>query len=336
MTLRDLLKKKEKIRDDTGKNKELAASQDSPPPQVTFMRTDSNTQELISPPTFADDQKPQSTIPHEKKRFSRFRSSSNASAKSTTSNVSEKRLSSRLHLGSHSRSSSVGSANIPSDLPAITDEIGESEEKEAQWENRATILAQENPVVKESRSRENSVGNSSLNGGRPALGRHISDAKGDVRSIPMHGTKEGRWADARGQENIQEAIKLHEAGGEHLTTIAIKNIKNIEVTIPRSRSLNRHVRPPGRKQRHGPNNVRPRSPVRSPSIPSPPLVTPANHLHPPQPWLGHSPQPTPRNPLPLPCRLLRRQHRIRRSLIRAQKGGRRQRRTGARDLRAGE
>ncbi|KAI4242849.1 MAG: hypothetical protein L6R42_010890 [Xanthoria sp. 1 TBL-2021] len=181
MTLRDLLKKKEKIRDDTGEKKEPAPSQDSPPPQVTFMRTDSNTQELISPPTFAEDQNSQATTPHEKKRFSRFRSSSNASAKSTTSNASEKRLSSRLHLGSHSRSSSVGSVNIPSDLPAISDEVGESEEKEAQWENRATILAQENPVVKQSRSRENSVPNSSLNGGRPALGRHISDAKGDVR-----------------------------------------------------------------------------------------------------------------------------------------------------------
>ncbi|KAL8653280.1 MAG: hypothetical protein Q9226_003916, partial [Calogaya cf. arnoldii] len=178
MTLRDLLKKREKIRDDAGEKKEPASSKDSPRPEFTFMRTDTNTQELISPPTFAGDQQPESTIPHEKKRFSRFRSSSNLSAKSTTSNASEKRLSSRLHLDSHSRSSSFGSVNIPSDLPAISDQVGESEEKEAQWENRATILAQENPVVKQSRSRENSLGTSGLNG-RPALPRSISDAKGD-------------------------------------------------------------------------------------------------------------------------------------------------------------
>ncbi|KAL9023141.1 MAG: hypothetical protein Q9180_008371, partial [Flavoplaca navasiana] len=198
MTLRDLLKKREKIREGSGEKQDAPPSQESPPPQFTFMRTDTNTQEVISPPTFADDQQnAQRKTSHEKKRFSRFRSSSNASAKSTTSNTSEKRLSSRLHLGSHSRTSSAGSINVPSDLPAISDGIGESEDKEAQWENRATILAKENPVVKQSRSRENSAGGASLSG-RPALGRHISDAKGD--------------------ENIQEAIKLHEAGGKQSIT----------------------------------------------------------------------------------------------------------------------
>ncbi|KAL8790827.1 MAG: hypothetical protein Q9213_000451 [Squamulea squamosa] len=190
MTLRELLKKREKIRDD-GEKKVPVEAQDSPPTQFTFMRTDTNTQELISPPTFAEDLKIQSTTHHEKKRFSRFRSSSNASTKSNASNASEKRLSSRLHLGTHSRSSSLGSANIPSDLPAISDEGGESEDKEAQWENRATILAKENPVVKQGRSRENSLVGSSLSA-RPPLGRNISDTKGD--------------------ENIQEAIRLHEAG----------------------------------------------------------------------------------------------------------------------------
>ena len=183
MTLRDLLKKREKIRDDAGEKQVPASSKDSPPPppEFTFMRSDTNTQEVISPPTFADEQIHQPKTSHEKKRFSRFRSSSNASAKSTTSNVGEKRLSSRLHLGSHSRSSSAGSANIPSDLPAISDAAGESEDKEAQWENRATILAQVNPVVKQSRSRENSVGESSIKDGLPAQVKHISDAKGDVR-----------------------------------------------------------------------------------------------------------------------------------------------------------
>ncbi|KAL8662586.1 MAG: hypothetical protein Q9168_008234 [Polycauliona sp. 1 TL-2023] len=194
MTLRDLLKKREKIRDDASENNAPPQSRDSPPPpEFTFMRTDTNTQELISPPTFAGDDQQTSPLPKtstEKKRFSRFRSSSNASAKSNTSNVSEKRLSTRLHLGSHSRSSSIGSVNIPSDLPAISDQVGEGEEKEAQWENRATILAQENPVVKQSRSRQGSVGGGTNVGGRPAVRRQISDAKGDVReTIPRVGMK---------------------------------------------------------------------------------------------------------------------------------------------------
>ncbi|KAL8733981.1 MAG: hypothetical protein Q9166_001742 [cf. Caloplaca sp. 2 TL-2023] len=198
MTLRDLLKKKAKIQDDPVQDKSTSAqssAQDSPPTQFTFMRTDTNTQELISPPTFAEDHNPQSTKDasspsHEKKRFSRFRSSSNSSTTSNASKVSEKRLSSLLHLGSHSRSSSVGSVNVPSDLPVISDEVGQGEEKEAQWENRATILAKENPVVKQGRSRENSLVDEGT-GGRPAMGRHISDAKGDVRSrdIAIESTK---------------------------------------------------------------------------------------------------------------------------------------------------
>ncbi|KAI4177977.1 MAG: hypothetical protein LQ343_000061 [Gyalolechia ehrenbergii] len=190
MTLRDLLKKREKIREDPGQKQPL--EDESPPAsQFTFVRSDTNTQEVISPPAFADDYEPQLTKDTQPrtKRFSRFRTSSNASTASNTSTRGEKRLSHRLHLGSHSRSSSMSSTNLPSDLPPISDEVGESEEKEAQWENRATILAQENPVAKQGRSRENSVPGSS---GRPTVGRSISDAEGD--------------------ENIQEAIRLHEAG----------------------------------------------------------------------------------------------------------------------------
>ncbi|KAI4201172.1 MAG: hypothetical protein LQ346_002226 [Caloplaca aetnensis] len=189
MTLRDLLKKREKIREDASE------AQRSPPADFTFMRSDTNTEEIISPPTFADDYRPHLTkdTHSHTKRFSRFRSSSSASTASNASSRGdkEKRSSRRLHLGSHSRSSSIGSGNIPSDLPTISDDVGDSEDKEAQWENRATILAQENPVAKQARSRQNSVAGSSVDG-RPGIGRSISDAKE--------------------QENIQEAIRLHEAG----------------------------------------------------------------------------------------------------------------------------
>ncbi|KAL8722614.1 MAG: hypothetical protein Q9225_000920 [Loekoesia sp. 1 TL-2023] len=207
MTLRDLLKKREKIREDAGQD-HLVEDQNPSASQFTFMRSDTNTQEVISPPSFADDYKPQLTkdTNPQAKRFSRFRSSSNASTASNASSRGEKRLSHRLHLGSHSRSSSISSSNVPSDLPAISDETGDGEEKEAQWENRATILAQENPVAKQRRSRESSAAGLS---GRPVIGRSISDAKGD--------------------ENIQEAIRLHEAGSmpTHETgpmTVTIKGL----------------------------------------------------------------------------------------------------------------
>ncbi|KAL8905707.1 MAG: hypothetical protein Q9207_002463 [Kuettlingeria erythrocarpa] len=192
MTLRDLLKKREKFREDGTKDQE---AQRSPPAEFTFMRSDTNTEEIISPPTFADDYRPHLTkgTHSHTKRFSRFRSSSSASTASNASSRGdkEKRSSRRLHLGSHSRSSSVGSGNIPSDLPTISDGVGDSEEQEAQWENRATILAQENPVAKQAQSRQHSFAGSSVDG-RPGIGRSISDAKGD--------------------KNIQEAIRLHEAG----------------------------------------------------------------------------------------------------------------------------
>ncbi|KAL8939722.1 MAG: hypothetical protein Q9216_003200 [Gyalolechia sp. 2 TL-2023] len=181
MTLRDLLKKGEKIREDAGQ-KQPVEDESPPVSQFTFMRSDTNTQEVISPPSFADDYDPHlaKDAQPRTKRFSRFRSSSNASTTSNTSTRGEKRLSHRLHLGAHSRSSSVSSTNVPSDLPPINDKVGEGEEKEAQWENRATILAQGNPVAKQGRSRENSVAGST---GRPTIGRSISDAKGDVRSF---------------------------------------------------------------------------------------------------------------------------------------------------------
>ncbi|KAL9051117.1 MAG: hypothetical protein Q9206_004827 [Seirophora lacunosa] len=194
MNLRDLLKKREKIGEDASQS-QAASDESRAPAPFTIMRSDTNTQEVISPPSFAEDDGPHLTkdTHSHTKRFSRFRSSSSASTASNASGrgEKEKRFSHRLHLGSHSRTSSAGSNNIPTDLPAISDVVGESEENEAQWENRATILAQENPVAKEARSRENSLGDSSRST-RPGMSRNLSDAKGD--------------------ENIQEAIRLHEAG----------------------------------------------------------------------------------------------------------------------------
>lgn len=52
-----------------------------------------------------------------------------------------------MHLdGRRSRSNSRNSsANIPADLPQILDEQGDKDEREEQWERRATVLVQQNP-----------------------------------------------------------------------------------------------------------------------------------------------------------------------------------------------
>ena len=198
MTLKDLLKKKDKIKNDPPLP---AAPPPDPTPEFTFLRSDTNTQELIKPPIFPDDRPPSSEDHGLSKHFARLRSSSNASQSSQKSTKSERGISQRLHLRSHSRTSSQGSINVPEDLPDIQDVAVNGEDKQAQWEERATILAKENP-----HNRPKSQGNNSRPstpkkvelqhpahlGDRPVRGRTISDAKSD--------------------DDIQEAIDLHENG----------------------------------------------------------------------------------------------------------------------------
>lgn len=213
MILKDVFKKKERIQDNvTPAVVDPPPQQESPPP-FTIMRSDTNTQELIRPPTFAEDSTPATPVPPEEnslsKRLSRFRSPSNASQRMrSSSNVSisskgekaEKRLSQRLHLH---RNGSQTSVNVPSDLPDIRDLSIEAEEKEAKWEERATILANSNPNTRpESRddpssrpvspSRDSQSHDEARLGDRPSITRSVSSAKAD--------------------ENIQEAIRLHESG----------------------------------------------------------------------------------------------------------------------------
>ncbi|KAI4161474.1 MAG: hypothetical protein LQ342_004877 [Letrouitia transgressa] len=195
MTLKDLLKKQQKIKDN---------ATESSAAEFTFMRSDTNTQELIEPPSYPDDQTPR---PHKDHRsisehFSRFRSSSNASVDSTTSSRGEKRLSHRLHLRSHSRTSSSSSVNLPTDLPAISDDAGDREEREAQWENRATILAKENPIARQSLAGSDSDG-------RPPISRGISDAQDLERSTALF----GRLAETNAMAQILYGLALRHGWG---------------------------------------------------------------------------------------------------------------------------
>ncbi|KAI9848634.1 MAG: hypothetical protein M1838_000473 [Thelocarpon superellum] len=208
MPLRDLLKKKEKEAEESHRIVSPYPPQIRPS-DITFLRTDSTTQELISPPSFPQDEWPRRESPTEHKRRSRFRTisdaSSHVSAGSTrSSNKSEKRLSDRLHLRRGSAASSVHSVHVPQDLPDIVDLDGAAEldDRQAQWEQRATLLAKVNA---ESFSGASNSGEGSLGVARLSLDSRSQDLRRS-RSASIS------ISDPAGDENIHEAIRLHEQG----------------------------------------------------------------------------------------------------------------------------
>ncbi|KAK2875157.1 hypothetical protein FQN49_001721 [Arthroderma sp. PD_2] len=156
------------------------------PPEFRIIRTDTNTEEPIEVPAF---QSIESGPTSPRKSFGLFRRSLDASSPDRRSSQDshsprESRLS-RLHISRRSRSGSSSSTNLPENLPEIENDIADDQEREAQWEKRATVLAQKrshsslSPGLQQGRSRSPSVG-------------RVNDPEGD--------------------ENIQEAIRLHEAG----------------------------------------------------------------------------------------------------------------------------
>lgn len=165
MTLKDLLKKKDKVEAESSSAQHLA-----PPPAFTFIRTTTDTQEIIDPPTFPGDQPPasppQRSLSH---RLGRFRRHSNATPledqneKLDIRPKSERRLSEMLHIGSRDRAASTSSVNIPADLPEIKGEEGEDV-----WEKRATLLAKSNPNTPEE--------------GKKSSDTPVVDKSGDVRA----------------------------------------------------------------------------------------------------------------------------------------------------------
>lgn len=183
MPFRDLLKKKEKIEQQPNTAYIDSKPQDAlEPPAFKIVRSDTHTQEVIDPPSFPDNEDPPpGSCPAQKSPVP-----SHGSSKSGEREDKERRrLSDRLHLHRpKSRSASAHSANLPANLPEIQD-MGDQEDKEAQWEQRATLLAAANTSPDLTRNESQlSLGSST---GRP---RSISDAQSDV--------------------NIQEAIRLHE------------------------------------------------------------------------------------------------------------------------------
>jgi hypothetical protein len=132
MPLKDLLKKKDKIKDEGATSSGPKISSDVP--EFQFYRTTTSTQETIEPPSFpGDPTREQPLLSPTRAAFGRLRSHSNASSKG-----SESKLSERLHFG---RSRSNSSANVPENLPEVGgDGVARNEDDEAKWEKRATVL----------------------------------------------------------------------------------------------------------------------------------------------------------------------------------------------------
>jgi len=207
---RDILKKKEKL----GDSGEKETHPQTPPIdenefQFTFIRSDTHTQEIISPPTFSSTESanpPSVDGPHESRMSNLFRGRARtASTASATSNTSEKskshkRLSERLHLRRNEGSSSA----VPQDLPEITigDDNTDVTGLESQWEARATRLAKRN---EQERSRPPSPMGSAAD-------------LGSFKDMSIGGHDNGAVASEQTDDNIQEAIRLHEAGNLEVST----------------------------------------------------------------------------------------------------------------------
>ena len=230
--LRELLKKKEKITKDEAPVQPASLNV----PEFKLIRTTTESEEVIDVPNYPEESpepsekggnKSRDRASKEHKHHLGFRKSSNADVTKDptaappesssqqqlpTRPKADRRLSSRLHLNRQSRSPSADSStNLPKDLPDAPTAVGPTEggdaqeekvvkeQREAQWEKRATILAQGNPLLEhQEQLRQAAEKEKSEKGRSRSRSPSISDKKGD--------------------ENIQEAIRLHEIGELGLST----------------------------------------------------------------------------------------------------------------------
>lgn len=221
MGLRDILKKKNDL--DNGDASSQAAVDRLAAPEFKFIRSDTHSQEVIHPPTGlhsagdgSDDQflnpkdgagqKPAPRRSLDVFFGNRSRSASASSQASSASNRKDategigRRLSERLHLSR----SPASSENVPQNLPDITMTAdGDGDESQSQWEKRATMLASANKSRPASRDNNDGgqQGWGAAGGGAPTRSE-----RGSVSSPAI-------------DEDIQEAIRLHEAGDYENSTV---------------------------------------------------------------------------------------------------------------------
>ncbi|KAL5336685.1 hypothetical protein BJX70DRAFT_265863 [Aspergillus crustosus] len=205
MPLRDMLHKKDRLSINGTSNSHVTDAnegQASTVPEIRFVRSDTTTHEIIIPPSHQDDEdylaspRPTSSSSHRKSLNPFHRSRSPAESQepaSPTRPRGERRLSNLLRRDRRGSSTSV---NLPPDLPQIGIDPGDEQEREAQWEKRATVLAHRSPQH-----------------GSPSHSPAPSGGLGSENIRPRsRSSSHSRINDPEGDVNIQEAIRLHEAG----------------------------------------------------------------------------------------------------------------------------
>ncbi|KAF2622740.1 HCP-like protein [Macroventuria anomochaeta] len=219
MQLKDLLKKKDKIKDEGASGTPEKGPTLSPDvPEFQFFRTTTSTHEAIEPPSFpGDPTRSEAPLlsPKDTRGFGRFRRHSNVS--STGSQESNGRasedgtgrprsgtLSERLHFG---RNKSASSVNVPDNLPDVGGAVvARNEEDEAKWEKRATVLVQGGPLGQSA---------------PPTPTIEINDVMANMGMAPAGRSGVQRQPSTSAladEENIQKAIRLHENGNLEAST----------------------------------------------------------------------------------------------------------------------
>lgn len=239
MGIRDLIKKKDRLGEgDAAYSDELNKLAG---PEFTFIRSDTNTREIIYPPNHPAHGRylsanEQGSAPSKTRRSldvfrPRSRGSSllsvsgdsdgdgNGGGSGSGSGISPKkdhrRLSHRLGLSRHAPKTSE---YVPDDLPQINvtgtvDEptaVAAKEAQEHQWEKRATILATTNEQRQRSRSRSVSASSSPISQADLAALRGAGGGGGTDISPPNKPA--GLVSSKEIDQDIQEAIRLHEEG----------------------------------------------------------------------------------------------------------------------------
>lgn len=205
MGLRDLIKKKDQLAQDTPGRE--AAIRSLSGPEFTMIRSDTLTQEIVQPPDYNDGRGAGSGFltAKEPSRARRsldvFRPSSRSRSASASSQnrqhlethdgeaVRGRRLSQRLHLSRQPEASDSVPQNLPEIVVPTEGQPEDREHAEGQWEARATLLAGHNELA---RSRPSSPGPSRDRS--PSVGRRAPMTSQAI------------------DEKIQEAIRLHEEG----------------------------------------------------------------------------------------------------------------------------
>lgn len=232
MPLKDLLKKKDKIRDEGATGSEEKGPTLAPDvPEFQFFRTTTSTHEAIEPPSFPGDPtriEAPLLSPKDTRGFGRFRRHSNVSnASSQGSNPrasvdgegkesKEGRqrsgtLSERLHFG---RTRSSSSINVPDNLPDVGGAVvARNEEDEARWEKRATVLVQQGALAQSMGGSAPPTPTVEVTEAMESMGFTQASARPGVQRQPSAGA-----VAPADEENIQEAIRLHEKGNLEAST----------------------------------------------------------------------------------------------------------------------